>query len=183
MLDFKKPSGDTHETYVVHCTLYDPETGDDASAMPITTERRQQRRLMGTNIASPFFGKDENNLETCFFTFPDLSVRTPGTFSLKFSLVVLDPMKMCNGYSAPVKATVMSNPFNVFNAKDFGGMRASTNLTKALKAQGCLIPVKKGNPKSNNARDDDDDEDDDEDDNSDGDCNDKGKAPAKRAKR
>jgi phosphopantothenoylcysteine synthetase/decarboxylase len=45
-------------------------------------------------------------------------------------------------------------------------MRASTELTKRLKYQGCLISVKKGNAKSNgkNGRDDNDDEDDDDDD-------------------
>jgi len=127
---------------------------------------------MGTNISSPFIGKDERNQETTFFTFPDLSVRTPGTYSLKFNLIVMDSINMCKpGYKAPVLATVMSHPFFVYNAKDFGGMRPSTALTKSLKAQGCLIPVKKGNskPSSRAARDDDDEEDDDDDDADDGD--------------
>lgn len=127
--------------------------------MPGTTDKRQQRRLMGTLVSSPFVGKDEFNVEGCFFTFPDLSVRTPGTYSLKFSFIVLDVHNMRSGSKAPIKATVKSEPFNVFNAKDFGGMRASTELTKRLKHQGCLISVKKGNAKSNNARDEDEDED------------------------
>ncbi|KAG9241814.1 velvet factor-domain-containing protein [Calycina marina] len=148
VLDIDEPH-DRAETYVVHCTLWNPEMDEDDSAMPINLERRQQRRLMGTNIASPFYGKDENNVDKCFFTFPDLSVRTPGAYSLRFMLVVLDCRMMCtHGYKAPVVATVNSNPFNVFNAKDFRGMRASTTLTKALKAQGCLIPVKKGNSRT-----------------------------------
>ena len=114
---------------------------------------------MGTNIASPFYGKDEHNVEKCFFTFPDLSVRTPGTYSLRFTLVVLDYRKMgTKGCKAPVVATVKSNPFQVFNAKDFRGMRASTTLTKSLKAQGCLIPVKKGNSRAKPSGDDDDDD-------------------------
>jgi hypothetical protein len=137
---------------------------EDDTAMPMSTERKQQRRLMGTLVASPFYGKDEKNVETCFFTFPDLSVRTPGTYSLKFNLVVLDVMKMCKaGSIAPVMATVTSEAFNVYNAKEFGGMRPSTALTKSLKAQGCLIPVKKGNSKTT-VRDDDDDDDVDDDD-------------------
>jgi hypothetical protein len=55
--------------------------------------------------------------------------------------------------------------FQVYNAKDFSGMRASTELTKRLKHQGCLISVKKGNAKSNgkNERDDDEEEEDDDD--------------------
>jgi hypothetical protein len=122
---------------------------------------------MGTLMASPFYGKDEKNVDTCFFTFPDLSVRTPGTYSLKFSLVVMDLSQMRRGYKAPVMATVKTNAFQVYNAKDFGGMLPSTTLTKSLKAQGCLIPVKKGNSKTTGARgrdDEDDDEDDDADD-------------------
>jgi Velvet factor len=151
---------------VVHCTLWDPVNDRDDTAMPGTTDKRQQRRLMGTLVASPFVGNDEHDVEGCFFCFPDLSVRTPGTYSLKFSLVTLDPTKMGPGFSMPVRSTVKSAVFHVYNAKDFGGMRASTELTKKLKHQGCLISVKKGNAKSNgkNGKDEDDDEDDDDDD-------------------
>jgi hypothetical protein len=187
VLDIDEPH-DRLETYVVHCTLWNPDLDEDDSSMPITTERRQQRRLMGTNIASPFYGKDENNIERCFFTFPDLSVRTPGTYSLRFTLVVLDCENMTTlGYKAPVVAMIKSNPFQVFNAKDFRGMRASTALTKSLKAQGCLIPVKKGNSKANSSRARDEEED--EDDNIDDDVNDDDmdddmddERPAKKAK-
>ncbi len=154
---------------VVHCTLWDPQNDRDDTAMPSTTDKRQQRRLMGTLVASPFVGKDEFNVEGCFFTFPDLSVRTPGTYSLRFQLVILNPKHMGPGASSPVQSVIKSAPFNVYNAKDFGGMRASTALTKCLKGQGCLISVKKGNTKTTASRarhdeDDDDDEDEDEDD-------------------
>lgn len=152
---------------VVHCTLWDPNANRDDTAMPGTTDKRQQRRLMGTLVSSPFVGLDEDNIEGCFFTFPDLSVRTPGEYTLKFSLVVLDPSNMRLGGSAVVQSTAMSERFNVFNAKDFGGMRASTALTKKLKHQGCLISVKKGNPKSGNGGDKDQDQDDDDDDSED----------------
>jgi len=147
---------------VVHCTLWDPQNDRDDTAMPSTTDKRQQRRLMGTLVASPFVGKDEFNVEGCFFTFPDLSVRTPGTYSLRFQLVILNPKHMGPGASSPVQSVIKSAPFNVYNAKDFGGMRASTALTKCLKGQGCLISVKKGNTKTtaSRARDDDDDDDD-----------------------
>ena len=151
---------------VVHCTLWDPVNDKDDTAMPGTTDKRQQRRLMGTLVASPFVGNDEHNVEGCFFCFPDLSVRTPGTYSLKFQLVTLDPSRMGPGSSSPIRSTVKSAVFHVYNAKDFKGMRASTELTKRLKHQGCLISVKKGNAKSNekNDRDDDDEEDDDDED-------------------
>ncbi len=154
---------------VVHCTLWDPVNDRDDTAMPATTDKRQQRRLMGTLVASPFVGNDEHHVEGCFFCFPDLSVRTPGTYSLKFQLVTLDPSRMRPGSSSPVRSTVKSAVFHVQNAKEFEGMKPSSELTKRLKMQGCLISVKKGNPKSKekNDRDDDDEEDDDDDDDAD----------------
>ncbi|KAI1002172.1 hypothetical protein K3495_g6029 [Podosphaera aphanis] len=133
---------------VVHCVLWDPINDCDNNTMPCNSERRHQRRLMGTVVASPFFGDDEYGVEGCFFTFPDLSVRTPGTYSLKFSLIILSLDKMAHGASAPVQSSVWSCPFEVFNAKDFCGMRPSTELTKRLKSQGCMISVKKGSLKT-----------------------------------
>ncbi|KAI1467098.1 velvet factor-domain-containing protein [Daldinia caldariorum] len=144
---------------VMHCTIWN-ETGDqDCSGMP--DDYRQQRRLMGTIVSSPFVGLDENNEEGCFFCFPDLSCRTPGTFRLRFSLVVLDPNSV-PGSKTPVCATAMSDVFTVYNAKDFPGMRASTALTKKLKEQGCLISIKKGNER-NHARDDSEEDEEEED--------------------
>jgi len=145
---------------VVHCTLWDPVADKEDTAMPGTNDKKQQRRLMGTLVSSPFVGLDEHNVEGCFFTFPDLSVRTPGRYALRFSLVVLDPSNMKPGGSATIRSSAMSVPFQVFNAKDFRGMRASSELTKKLKHQGCLISVKKGNAKTNAMGDHDEEEED-----------------------
>ncbi|KAL0472976.1 velvet factor domain-containing protein [Neurospora intermedia] len=137
-----------HQFSVIHCSIWDETGVKDMSSMP--EDFRQQRRLMGTLVASPFVGLDENGEEGCFFCFPDLSCRTPGTFRLKFALVVLDPARMMAGDRSSIVATVMSEPFHVYNAKDFPGMKASTPLTKRLKRQGCLISIKKGNEKGGN---------------------------------
>lgn len=146
---------------VVHCTLFSEDGTSEETAMPSATDRRQQRRLMGTLVASPFVGRDENDEEGCFFCFPDLSCRTPGRFRLRFQLIVLDPTRMLPGNCAPTRASVMTDAFQVFNAKDFPGMRASTKLTKQLKEQGCLISVKRGNDRSNlRARNESDDDED-----------------------
>jgi len=155
-----------HQLSVVHCSIWDEDGARDMSSMP--EDFRQQRRLMGTLVASPFVGLDDKGDEGCFFPFPDLSCRTAGTFRLKFNLVILDPSKMLRGNRSEILATVMSDPFHVFNAKDFPGMKASTPLTRRLKEQGCLISIKKGNDKANavhgrdESADDDDDDDDDE---------------------
>jgi len=149
-----------HPHTVVHCSIYN-ETGDeDNSAMP--EDYRQQRRLMGTLVASPFVGQDEHGEEGCFFSFPDLSCRTPGSFRLKFACVMLEPAAMRAGSKSPIVASIMSDVFTVYNAKDFPGMTASSALTKRLKEQGCLISIKKGNDKADkHGRDDSDDDDED----------------------
>lgn len=167
---------------VVHCVLWDPIANRDDTAMPGATDKRQQRRLMGTLVSSPFVGNDEHGVEGCFFAFPDLSVRTPGTYSLKFSLVLLNPARMFVGSKEKVKSVVFSSTFHVYNAKDFCGMRASSALTKSLKLQGCLISVKKGNAGKNSGsrgRDEADDDDDEEDEEDEGASN----RRTKRAKR
>lgn len=151
---------------VVHCTLWDPMTDREDTAMPGSNDKKQQRRLMGTLVSSPFVGLDEHNVEGCFFTFADLSIRTPGRYSLRFSLVILDLDNMRVGGAAKILSSTMTVPFQVYNAKDFLGMRASSELTKKLKYQGCLISVKKGNARTNamDGHQEEDDEDDFDDD-------------------
>jgi len=129
---------------VVHCCLWNPNTDTDDTAMPSTADKQQKRRLMGTLVASPFVGKDEFGMEGCFFAFSDLSVRVPGTYQLRFQLVILNPTRMGHELRNPVQSIVKSKIFEVFNVKDFGGPIAITALTKTLKRQGCLIFVKRG---------------------------------------
>ncbi|KAK1691566.1 velvet factor-domain-containing protein [Colletotrichum godetiae] len=150
-----------HPAYVVHCSIWNVDGETDETNMP-NDGMRPGKRIMGSLVSSPFVGQDENGNEGCFFCFPDMSVRTPGSFRLKFVLVVVDPTHMAR--KAPIRSTIMSDIFVVYSAKDFPGMQASTPLTKRLKEQGCLISIKKGNEKSGgkNARrqvDSDDDED------------------------
>ncbi|KAI8952329.1 hypothetical protein F4801DRAFT_225773 [Xylaria longipes] len=135
----------THSYSIMHCTIWNEGGDQDLSSMP--EDYRTQRRLMGTVVSSPFAGNDENDEYGCFFCFPDLSCRTPGSFRLQFSFMVLDPSSS-PGHRTPVVALVMSDVFTVYNAKDFPGMKASTALTKRLKEQGCLISIKKGNDRT-----------------------------------
>jgi hypothetical protein len=85
--------------------------------------------------------------------------------------MVLDPTQMGLGHRVNVRSTVNSKNFEVHTAKEFGGMQASSELTKRLKHQGFLISVKKGNGRNEDARKndrDDDEEEEEEDDNEDG---------------
>jgi hypothetical protein len=129
---------------VIHCELWNAELDHEETTMPEISERPPQRRLMGTLVSSPFVGRDEFGVEGCFFPFPDLSCRTTGKYRLKFVLVVLNPATMRTGDRLPFRATVLSDVFEVYPAKTFPGMVPSTELTKRLKEQGCLISVKKG---------------------------------------
>jgi hypothetical protein len=134
---------------------------------------------MGTLVASPPVGNDENDVEDCFSCFPDRSGRQDTrTYSLTFRLVTLNPFVMGPGYAAPVRSTAIISAFNVYNAKHFVGMSASTELTKRLKHQWCLMSVKKGNAKKNEREENEEDDDDKDDDGvEDGG---RGKKPAKR---
>ena len=132
---------------VVHCTLWNEDGSADETAIP-SQDRGVTRRLMGTLVASPFVGKDENDREGCFFCFPDLSCRTHGRYRLRFVLMRMDMTNLRPGGFMPVLATAMTDVFTVYTAKEFPGMRASTSLTRALKRQGCAISVKKGNERA-----------------------------------
>ncbi|KAI9826407.1 MAG: hypothetical protein M1832_000324 [Thelocarpon impressellum] len=133
---------------VVHCTLWNEHATVDETALQ-SQDRKVTRRLMGTLVASPFVGLDERDDEGCFFCFPDLSCRTHGRYRLRFVLMRIDAAGREPGRLTPILTEATSEPFTVFTAKDFPGMRASTELTKALKRQGCAISVKKGNEKAN----------------------------------
>ncbi|KAK2074349.1 hypothetical protein P8C59_008563 [Phyllachora maydis] len=136
---------------VVNCTIWDEAGTQDLSLMP--EDFRRQRRLMGTLAASVFLGRDERGEAGCFFQFSDLSCRTAGRYRLRFDLVVPDPSAARKiGQQCPFRCTTYSDPFQVYNAKDFPGMQASTPLTKRLKEQGCLISLKKGNKASRATR-------------------------------
>lgn len=144
----------------MHCALLSVpsrSTGfasmSDVTAVPDPNQsNRVSRRLMGTLVASPFVGKDPEAVETgnensrlgCFFIFPDLSCRQNGTYRLRFTLMKVSMPMMTEDGQGSIAGSVDSETFEVFSAKDFPGMRASTTLTKELKRQGATVSVKKG---------------------------------------
>ncbi|KAM0462886.1 hypothetical protein ACHAPV_003712 [Trichoderma viride] len=152
-----------YESYVMSCAIFDESGERDSSYMP--EEYQHQRRLMGSLVSTPFVGQDENGKEGCFFCFSDLSCRTPGSFRLKFTLMMIDPGRAGSVRHFPILAEIKSEPFKVFSAKEFPGMVASSSLAKKLKEQGCIISIKKGNDRGRGPRNPDDpsDNDDDED--------------------
>ncbi|KAG0264430.1 hypothetical protein BGZ95_003585 [Linnemannia exigua] len=98
------------------------------------------RNLTGSTGASGDLLKDLTGNYGIFFAFPDLSVRTDGVYTLKFSFVMLPDSPLV---PSPVLATVFSAPFEIFHAKRFPGMIKSTPLSKMLFDQGVRIPLRK----------------------------------------
>lgn len=140
-----RPESDWSAMLALHCTLLSPDGRDDETEVPPShPEMLSTRRLMGTLVASPYPAKDENGVAGTFFVFPDLSCRSPGNYRLRFKLMRIDPTMMLPGMSSPSVATVTTDVFSVFTAKDFPGMRASSALLKSLRRQGLNVGVKKG---------------------------------------
>ncbi len=145
---------------IVHCALLSvsPQSSTHAAPSDVTAvedpnqSNRISRRLMGTLVASPFVGNDpeapnsseENARLGCFFIFPDLSCRQNGHYKLRFTLMKVSMPNMTEGGQGSIAGSIDSEVFEVFSAKDFPGMRASTALTKELKRQGATVSVKKG---------------------------------------
>jgi len=100
-----------------------------------------------------------------FFVFPDLSVRRAGQYRLEFRLVKMDPIVLEPGSIVPMLSIVVSDVFNVVNAKDFDQVHPSTNLIKGLIDRGAAFPLKlkkglrEGQRRTTRGRDSDDEED------------------------
>ncbi|KAF2862349.1 hypothetical protein K470DRAFT_201940, partial [Piedraia hortae CBS 480.64] len=137
------PEQDPHAILALHCTLVSRDGREDETEAPMQTHLPSTRQLMGTLVASPYQGKDEHGRAGTFFVFPDLSCRSTGVYRLRFKLLRIDPSHMMPGVSSPSVAGITTDPFHVFTAKDFPGMRASSALLKALRRQGLNVGVKK----------------------------------------
>ncbi|KAJ5143263.1 uncharacterized protein N7515_002050 [Penicillium bovifimosum] len=109
------------------------------------------RNLIGSLSASAFRLTDPDNKIGVWFILQDLSVRTEGTFRLKMSFVdvgthsteAVNGAPVINHGTAPVLASVFSEPFQVFSAKKFPGVIESTQLSKCFALQGIKIPIRK----------------------------------------
>lgn len=70
-----------------------------------------------------------------FFIFADLSIRSAGLYRLQFRLMNWGSVED-TGQSMPILAETWSDPFRVYPAKDFPGMRDSSILAEGLKELG-----------------------------------------------
>ncbi|KAF8428028.1 velvet factor-domain-containing protein [Boletus edulis BED1] len=97
------------------------------------------RCTTGSVVSSLYHLKDSENRneDAGFFVFPDLSVRTEGSYRLKLSLfeVVSNTVRHCK--------SIYSAAFYVYTAKKFPGMEESTPLSCSLADQGIKIRIRK----------------------------------------
>ncbi|KAI6042328.1 velvet factor-domain-containing protein [Pisolithus marmoratus] len=97
------------------------------------------RCTTGSVVSSLYHLKDTENRneDAGFFVFPDLSVRTEGSYRLKLSLfeVAGNTVRHCK--------SIYSQPFYVYTAKKFPGMEESTPLSCSLADQGIKIRIRK----------------------------------------
>jgi hypothetical protein len=139
------PEQDLTGILALHCTLLNPANQEDETqALVNNTDMQSTRRLMGTLVTSTYQAKDERGIAGSFFVFPDLSCRAPGRYRLHMKLLRIDLFNMQRGAIHDTVASVITDVFSVFIAKDFPGMRASSALLKALRRQGLNVGVKKG---------------------------------------
>lgn len=113
------------------------------------------RNLIGSLSATSFKLSDTEGKFGLWFIFQDLSIRTEGMFRLKFTFFDLmchrPPLAPASGDAlvefSPLLASIYSRPFQVWSAKKFPGVRATTLLSQTFADQGIKIPVRKNEGK------------------------------------
>ncbi|KAF9975958.1 hypothetical protein BGZ73_000184 [Actinomortierella ambigua] len=98
------------------------------------------RNLTGSTVASGNLLTDIDGQLGVYFVFQDMSVRSDGVFTLKFSFA-LPPTQ--GGSPSQVTASCFSEPFTIYSAKRFPGMTESTALSKHFAKQGIKVPIRK----------------------------------------
>ncbi|KAI8583371.1 hypothetical protein K450DRAFT_223306 [Umbelopsis ramanniana AG] len=126
--------------FVLHVTLWSAEMDEERNI--ISNPPKCTRVLMGSLVSSPSLLKNPQGQQGLYFAFPDLSIRTEGRYTLKFSLIKLTSNDFVTDAKANVIAQVFSEPFMVYSAKKFPGMTESTELSKAFARQGLKIPIR-----------------------------------------
>ncbi|KAJ1968457.1 hypothetical protein IWQ62_001233 [Dispira parvispora] len=102
------------------------------------------RNLIGSPSTSACKLYDTENNLGVYFIFQDLSIRTEGNFTLRFSFMDLGTAdNQLNVGQDYVRHFTFSDVFTVYSAKKFPGMIESTPLSKCFVKQGIKISVRK----------------------------------------
>ncbi|KAG0354561.1 hypothetical protein BG005_006393 [Podila minutissima] len=135
--------------FVLHVSLWSHD-GTEVRNMIATPGQsdppKLTRILMGSLVVSPILLNNPEGVPGWYFSFPDLSIRTEGVYTLKFSLMRFGSFDFLSDEDGQQASTLVaeetSEPFTVFSAKKFPGMRESTELSKAFAKQGLKIPIR-----------------------------------------
>ncbi|KAG1461307.1 hypothetical protein G6F55_003644 [Rhizopus delemar] len=114
--------------YVTHASLWSVDMNTQLDIL------HETRALIGSLVSSPSLLKDLDNQRSYFFAFSDLSVRLAGQYRLKFSLIHLTRNE--------IVAFIFSDPFTVYSAKTYPGMKESSELSKHLAKQGLKLTIR-----------------------------------------
>ena len=95
--------------------------------------------------------KPDAKIPSTFFIFSDLSTRTAGLYRLRFQLINWGHVED-TGQQMPVLAEAWTEPFRVYPAKDFPGMRDSSPLAEGLKELGFVELKTRGKGKGKGRR-------------------------------
>ncbi|KAI8071034.1 velvet factor-domain-containing protein [Gongronella butleri] len=146
--------------FVVHCDLVASDSDESrnvvfvpSSLVPTTREQQEGVNVMslrepktisnivGMLTSSAFHLANEHGDQGVYFVFHDLTVRTEGTYRLKFMFIDLaagEPLTM----STRVQNVVYSDTFTIYSAKKFPGLLESTELSKIFSRQGIKIAIR-----------------------------------------
>ncbi|KAG2200187.1 hypothetical protein INT47_009825 [Mucor saturninus] len=126
--------------FVLHVTLWSADGTEERNI--ISNPPKCTRVLMGSLVSSPSLLKNPEGDQGLYFAFPDLSIRTEGQYTLRFSLIKLISSDFQPNAVSRVITQVYSDPFTVYSAKKFPGMTESTELSKVFAKQGLKIPIR-----------------------------------------
>jgi hypothetical protein len=113
------------------------------------------RNLIGSLCASAARLADPSDRIGIWFVLQDLSIRTEGSFRLRFSFCNVGApsvtpngnpanlFSVINKKRAPILASCFSDSFTVYSAKKFPGVVESTPLSRCFATQGVKIPIRK----------------------------------------
>ncbi|KAJ2161947.1 hypothetical protein GGF46_001043 [Coemansia sp. RSA 552] len=116
-------------------------TAGGAEGMPaLSIDELGEGVAFGTLVSHAHYARDVEDRLGCFFCFPDIRVRYPGRFRLRFQVFEL-PNPAHEGAESTALTHILSEPFRVYGSKDFPGVDSSTRLTRVLSSQIVGIPV------------------------------------------
>ncbi|KAL4887145.1 velvet factor-domain-containing protein [Aspergillus karnatakaensis] len=125
--------------------FYVDEEPDPKTAPPLPKSSSQSHFPETTTLSHVSLGQSpQSRPPVSFFIFSDLSVRKAGLYRLQFRLMNWGAVED-TGQSMPILAEAWSEPFRVWPAKDFPGMRDSSDLTLRLKELGFVELKTRGN--------------------------------------